>query len=232
LRPGDRVLDLACGSGAHAMRLAQRGIQVVGLDIAPSLIEYATSQAKEAGVTSATFVVGDMRDPQSALDSLGPLGTQPYNAVTILSTSLGFLGEEADRQVLCQVERLLAPGGQLLLDLTDPAMLMLPREKWWSELDGGFMLMEAWYDPATCIHHGTFRYVDRDGNVNACAEEERIRVYSLPELNVLLDNAGLPLRAAYGENTLPPRVYGERDHERMIVVGRKPHPEIDQAHGR
>jgi SAM-dependent methyltransferase len=38
LRPGDRLLDLGCGSGVHALRLAQRGIQVVGLDIAPSLV--------------------------------------------------------------------------------------------------------------------------------------------------------------------------------------------------
>jgi hypothetical protein len=107
---------------------------------------------------------------------------------------------------------------------------MLPHEKWWSELDGGFMLMEAWYDPATCLHHGAFRYMDRDGNLNVCAEEERIRVYSLPELTALLRNAGLPLRAAYGDKTLPPRLYGERYHDRMIVIGRKPHPQFDQAH--
>jgi SAM-dependent methyltransferase len=227
LRPGDRVLDLGCGSGVHVLRLVQRGIQVVGLDIAPSLVEYATNQAKESDVTGATFVVGDMRNPQAALGSLAESG---FNAVMILSTSFGFLGEEADREVLDHVERLLVPGGQLVLDLSDPASLMLPREKWWSELDGGFMLMEAWYDPATCVHHGTFRYLDRDGNLNVCAEEERIRVYMLPELTALLHNAGLPLRAAYGDKTLPPRIYGARHHDRMMVIGRKPHPELDEVH--
>ena len=190
LRPGDRLLDLGCGSGVHALRLAQRGIQVVGLDIAPSLVEYATNLVDEAGVTGATFVVGDMRNPQAAL---GPLAARGFKAITILSTSFGFLGEVADRQVLENAERLLIPGGQLLLDLADPASLMLPHDKWWSELDGGFMLMEAWYDPSTCIHEGTFRYFDRDGNLNVSPEPERIRVYSLPELTALLRERGHPL---------------------------------------
>jgi SAM-dependent methyltransferase len=233
LHPGDRLLDLGCGSGVHALRFAKRGIQVVGLDIAPSLVEYATNlvaqaNAPEAGVSGATFVVGDMRDPLAAL---APVGNPHFNAVTILSTSFGFLGEAGDRATLDGAAQVLLPGGQLLLDLSDPAALMLPREKWWSELDGGYMLMEAWYDPSTCIHQGTFRYFDRDGNLNVCAEPERIRVYSLPELTVLLQNVGLPLRAAYGGIDLPPRPYGPRRHDRLIVVGRKPHPEFDQAHG-
>jgi len=227
LRPGDRLLDLGCGSGVHALRLAERGIQVVGLDIAPSLVEYATNLVKESGVAEAAFVVGDMRNPQAGLGSLGERG---FKAITILSTSFGFLGEAADRQVLENAARLLIPGGQLLLDLADPASLMLPHERWWSELDGGFMLMEAWYDPSTCIHEGTFRYFDRDGNLNVSPEPERIRVYSLPELTALLQNAGLPLRAAYGDKSLPPRPYDARHHDRMIVVGRKPHPEFDETH--
>ena len=228
LRPGDRVLDLGCGSGVHALRLAQRGIQVIGLDIASSLVEYATNLVNEAGVSGATFVVGDMRDP---LATLTLLGNPHFNAVIILSTSFGFLGEAGDRATLNGAAQVLLPGGQLLLDLSDPAALMLPREKWWSELDGGYMLMEAWYDPSTCIHEGIFRYLDRDGNLNLCAEPERIRVYSLPELTVLLRETGLPLRAAYGGVSLPPRSYSPCHHDRLMVIGRKPCPQSDEAHG-
>ncbi|MCK4317114.1 MAG: class I SAM-dependent methyltransferase, partial [Anaerolineae bacterium] len=35
LKPGERLLDLACGSGVHALEFARRGLEVVGLDIAP-----------------------------------------------------------------------------------------------------------------------------------------------------------------------------------------------------
>jgi len=227
LRPGDRVLDLGCGSGVHALRLAKRGLRVVGLDIAPRLVEYATHLAQEAGVSGAGFVVGDMRDPRPAL---APLGDTRFNAVTILSTSFGFLGDAGDRATLKAAEQLLAPGGRIFLDLSDPSTLIQPRDKWWFELDGGYMLMEAWYDPATCTRHGQFRYVDRDGQVNVAADDECIRVYSLPELTAMLQEAGLPLRAAYGDLSLPPRAYGPRHQERLLIIGRKPHPELDATH--
>ena len=54
LRPGDHLLDLGCGSGVHALHLARRGIQVVGLDIVPSLVEHATDLVEKAGVVGAT----------------------------------------------------------------------------------------------------------------------------------------------------------------------------------
>jgi SAM-dependent methyltransferase len=224
LRLGERVLDLGCGSGVHALRLAQRGIQVVGLDVAPRLVEYATELAAQEGAEGATFVVGDMRDPQAAVSD------QPFKAVIVLGTTFGFFDEAGNRAILASAARMLGPGGQLLLELTDPVMLMQPHETWWSEVDGGYLLMEAGYDPATCIRHGTWRYLDREGTMNLCAEPERIRVYSLPELRALLAEAGLPLRAAYGSTRLPPRTYGERHHERLIVVGRKAHPEFYRAH--
>lgn len=227
LHPGDRVLDLGCGSGVHALRLAQHGMQVVGLDIAPSLVEYATRLARNTGVSGATFVVGDMRDP---LPAIARLGNSHFKAVTILSTSFGFLGQAGDRATLDSAAQVLEPGGQLFLDLADPDALMLPHERWWSELDGGYMLMEAWYDPSTCIHHGKFRYLDREGNLNLCAEDEQIRVYSLPELKALLQNADLPLSAVYGDRSLPPRPYGADQHDRMLVVGRKPYPALDKEH--
>ena len=58
LKPGQRLLDLACGSGVHALRLARYGIEVVGLDVAPSLVRYCVGQAAAEGLGGATFVEG------------------------------------------------------------------------------------------------------------------------------------------------------------------------------
>jgi SAM-dependent methyltransferase len=57
LEPGMRVLDVGCGPGRHARALAERGIEVVGVDITPRFIELAA----EGAPPNATFVVGDAR---------------------------------------------------------------------------------------------------------------------------------------------------------------------------
>jgi len=54
LQPGDRVLELACGSGEHSRRLGRHGMDVLGLDIAPSLVTYCCTKAAEEGLTTVS----------------------------------------------------------------------------------------------------------------------------------------------------------------------------------
>ena len=61
LKPGDRVLDLCCGTGRHAVPLARAGLEVTGLDMSEEYLELARSAAREAGV-KVRFVQGDMRE--------------------------------------------------------------------------------------------------------------------------------------------------------------------------
>ncbi|MEL7156590.1 MAG: class I SAM-dependent methyltransferase, partial [Actinomycetota bacterium] len=46
LRPGDRVLDVGCGPGRHALALAEAGMAVTGIDISPRFIDLARAAAK------------------------------------------------------------------------------------------------------------------------------------------------------------------------------------------
>ena len=55
---GQRVLDVACGTGVVAVTAALRGAKVCGLDLTPALIERANKNAKIAGV-EVEFVEGD-----------------------------------------------------------------------------------------------------------------------------------------------------------------------------
>jgi SAM-dependent methyltransferase len=57
-RPGVRWLDLACGTGAVAERAAAHGATVVGVDLAPALIETASERAAERGL-EVDYRVGD-----------------------------------------------------------------------------------------------------------------------------------------------------------------------------
>ena len=50
LKPGSRVLDLACGGGRHALALAQKGHRVTGIEIGQYPFELARARAQEAGL--------------------------------------------------------------------------------------------------------------------------------------------------------------------------------------
>jgi len=63
-RPGDRVLDIGCGFGDTAQRLAAQvgpSGSVLGVDVAPRFIEAAIAEAEEAGVENVRFEVADLQ---------------------------------------------------------------------------------------------------------------------------------------------------------------------------
>ena len=59
VRPGERVLDLATGTGITAIAARERGAQVTGVDLTPELLEVARRKAQDAGYTDIEFREGD-----------------------------------------------------------------------------------------------------------------------------------------------------------------------------
>lgn len=213
LEAGDRVLDLACGSGVHARRLAARGLDVVGADIAPSLVAYNRQQARERDLATVRFEQGDMRELAYE---------EEFDAVLVLSGSFGFFDEETNLDVLCRIARALRPGGQALIDVFDPpSMVVRPPRRTWSQYGDGYSLRTTWWEPDTCTYVSEFMFIDEGGVLNTAAERERIRVYSLPEWRALLDGAGLILSHALADTKLPPVPYARDHYGNLVIVARK-----------
>ena len=59
VNPGLKVLDLGCGDGTTALPAARRGADVLGVDIARSLVEAGNRRAQEYGLTNLRFQEGD-----------------------------------------------------------------------------------------------------------------------------------------------------------------------------
>lgn len=86
-----KILDLGCGTGSLAVRLARRGHRVVGVDISPEMVSLAQHKASEAGAESrCTFLVADIQNLSALPDdfdlAVSMFGT--LNHVVDLQTTL------------------------------------------------------------------------------------------------------------------------------------------------
>ena len=107
LADGARILDLCCGPGRHAVELALRGYQIVGLDINPRYIALARQLAEQEGA-QATFLTGDMR----AIPFEGH-----FDAIINVGTSFGFFDSEAENaRAIQSAARALKSQGVFLLE--------------------------------------------------------------------------------------------------------------------
>jgi D-alanine-D-alanine ligase len=112
LERNDRILDLCCGQGRHAIELARRGFQhVTGVDRSRYLIRLGRRRARSLGLPLALHE-GDARKFR--------LAPQSFHCVALMGNSFGYFDrEEDDIAVLEAVKRALKPGGTVALDLAD-----------------------------------------------------------------------------------------------------------------
>jgi SAM-dependent methyltransferase len=108
LQPGERVLDAATGTGAVAILAAQRGADVVGMDLAPVLIETAKERAAQEGV-SVQFDVGDAEE----------MGYEDASFDVVLSTC-GVMFAPDHGAVASELARVTRPGGRIALGCWTP----------------------------------------------------------------------------------------------------------------
>jgi SAM-dependent methyltransferase len=188
LSRGEEVLDLACGHGRIANRLAARGARVVGLDADPYFLEVARS----AGST-AEFVEGDMR----AL----PWREPRFDAVALWFTAFGYFDEAGNAEVLRGIRSVLRDDGRLAVELNHlPRILATFQRRSWIRHDDDVALDEHEFVADRSVMRTRRTYV-RGGTVREV--EFEVRMYMPAELRELLLGAGFSRVKLLGDDGGP-----------------------------
>ena len=116
------VLELGCGTGRIAIPVAQAGVEIMGLDSSPAMLEVARGKLAKAGSVKGnlTIIQGDMRD--FSLERRFELVIIPFRGF------LSLLSVEDERRTLDNIRRHLVPGGRLIFSIFVPDLNMLVQE--------------------------------------------------------------------------------------------------------
>lgn len=191
LRPRTAV-DLACGTGSVALLLAQRGLQVTGVDMSEEMLCVASQKAQDLE-NRPLFVCQKLQQLQL------PRGVDL--AVCALD-SMDYITEPSDcEEAIRRVYKALNPGGCFIFDVNTPEKLRA--------MDGEIFLDED--DDVYCVWRGEF-----DDQTNICTyamdlfqregeswvrsfEEHREYAYSAQQLTHYLKAAGFTSIGVYGD---------------------------------
>lgn len=198
-----RVLELACGTGEHATRLAAAGYRVTATDGSAAMVELARAKAERRGVALETAIC-DMRCPPEALSA--------FDAAICLFDSIGYVQtDEAVAAVVRGVGERLRDGGVFIFEFWhapamsgghDPVRVRRFRR-------GGSTVLrisETELEPSRSLAHVSYNVYDLrpDGTYDHIAERHTNRYFTVPELEaVARDNGFAPLGAYDGFRRAP-----------------------------
>jgi SAM-dependent methyltransferase len=108
-QPGDRVLDVGCGTGIDAISLASRGIQVVGIDISPGMLAKFRQKVAESGLGSSVEI--------QVMDASEVGSLPPASFDGIVSAFAGLNTTPDLGSFASAAARLLRPGGRMVVHM-------------------------------------------------------------------------------------------------------------------
>jgi SAM-dependent methyltransferase len=190
---GGRVLDAACGTGRHSIRLARRGYRVTGVDLSPLYIRKAQERAIDEGL-DAQFLRGDLNRVESLLHD-----EPPFDAVINMFTSSGYYGKAADLYLFRQLWRLASPSGVLVvLTVNRDWVMRVFRDELTTEMGAHHVVIQQSFDIETSTMYNTWNFHEGEEKQLKLSVPMELRMYSLHEIRGLLEEAGWKYRRGLG----------------------------------
>lgn len=208
LRPGDRVLDIMCGYGRHALELGRRGVMVTAADNLEAYVREINSIAKETTLP----VEGVLADVMA----LEPEGI--YDAVICMGNSFSFFNEADAGALLQKLSAHLRRGGRMIINswmIGEIAIRHFKEKDWYHVgpykcvIDSRYLFNPSRIESEQLIIHP-------DGHIETTRGIDYI--FTLPELAVLLNKANLSLEGVF--STPRKKVFQLGDARAYIVAER------------
>jgi SAM-dependent methyltransferase len=200
LHARERVLDVGCGPGRHALALARRGIAVVGVDLSEDFVALARDSAAGEGLP-ARFEILDVRE----LSYDGEFDA----AVCLCQGGFGLLGGRDEPAVFDRIAASLRPAGRLALTAFSAAFAL-------RYLENG-----ETFDAATGVLHERATVRNEEGVEKMF--DAWTTCFTARELELLAARAGLDVDGVHG---VAPGRYGTAaptlDHPELLLLARRP----------
>jgi len=191
---GTQLLDLGCGTGRHAVALAELGYTVTGVDRSEAMLMRARERAAASRASAGLrFEQGDIADYRAG---------HSFDVVTMMFAVIDLqIGDAALRAALDTVRRHLEPGGVLVFDCWyGPAVLAQrpsERVKQVAHPEGTLLRTgrgELDVSRQICTVHYDLWWMANGAPVRHAEEHQVVRFFFPVELELLLGRAGLALR--------------------------------------
>ena len=202
-RNPSNILDLGCGPGLYASRLARLGHTIQGIDYSPASIEYAKNTAKEENLP-CTYTLADIREADYE---------NGYDAVMLIYGELNVFKPSDASHLITKSYQALKPGGWLILEPhTYEAIDKMGKQTstWFTSLEGLFsehphlVLNEYFWDDASKT--ATIRYFVMDtNNSDVVRYAQSMQAYQQSDYKHLLETCG------FSEVVFYPALTGEID---------------------
>jgi SAM-dependent methyltransferase len=206
LQAGDAVIDLGCGPGLYASRLARKGLQVTGIDYSRRSIDYANRYARDNGL-AITYRY------QNYLELANE---NRYEAALLIFGDFCPLNPDQRARLLQNVHRALKPGGHFILDVTTrECRKRHGARNAWQVSESGFwkpgphLLLEDGFDyPEQSIWLDQAIVIEADGKISVY--RNWFQDYTPETIRSELEAGGFTVESLWGDLTGLPYTEGSQ----------------------
>ncbi len=193
-----RILDIACGTGNHAIFMAKKGYDVTGVDLSQEMLNIAKQKIKNTTDLQVRFTYGDMRDLK--------FGSE-FDVVCCLGMSFMELRTYDEiNSCLNSIKRAITPNGLFIFDVSNGwEMLSVETRKDFAEdaKTKVIWLSSGYIDKLKRTMHLDHTFIIQENNKTAIESGvEELRMFFPDELQMLLTNANFKIEEMLGDRSL------------------------------